>query len=174
VIHTASLVDHAGGMASWIDVTRNAPELGVAVQQRFDAHGVGLLATIRRDGSPRIAGLEPLFALDELWLGMMPGSRKSADVRRDSRFALHSTIADKNVVDGDARISGRAAWVEDDGVKAAFAEAFAAATGYPPGVGPFDLFRADVSEIMFLKPEGDHLTIRWWNERDGLHTVERR
>jgi hypothetical protein len=161
-------------MASWIDVTRAAPDLASAAQKRFDAHGVGLLATIRRDGSPRISGLEPLFAGDELWLGMMPGSRKADDLHRDERFTLHSTIPDKNVVDGDARISGRAVAVDDDAVKAAFAEAFAAANGYPPGSGPFLLFRADVTEIMFLKPDGDHLTITWWTEHDGLRTVERR
>ncbi len=161
-------------MASWIDVSRAAPELAASVQERFDAHGVGLLATIRRDGSPRIGGLEPLFADGELWLGMMPGSRKADDVRRDARFVLHSTIVDKKVVDGDARISARAVVVDDGDVKAAFAAAFAAANGYSPGDGPFDLVRADVTEIMFLKPEGDHLTITWWTERDGIRTVERR
>jgi hypothetical protein len=161
-------------MATWIDVTHAAPELAASVQERFDAHGVALLATLRRDGSPRIGGLEPLFAHGELWLGMMPGSRKADDVRRDPRFALHSTIADKKAVGGDARISGRAVVVDDDDVKAAFAAAFAAANGYSPGDGPFDLVRADIGEIMFLKPEGDHLTITWWSERDGLHTVERR
>jgi hypothetical protein len=168
------MVGHARRMASWIDVTHAAPELAVTVQQRFDAHGVALLATIRRDGSPRLGGLEPLFANGELWLGMMPDSRKGKDLRRDPRFALHSTIADKKAVDGDARISGRAVVVEDDEVKATFAAAFAAANGYSPGDGPFELVRADIGEIMFLKPDGDHLTITWWNERDGLHTVERR
>jgi hypothetical protein len=161
-------------MASWIDVTHAAPELAAAVQQRFDAHGVALLATLRRDGSPRVGGLEPLFADGELWLGMMPGSRKTDDLRRDPRFSLHSTIADKKAVDGDARISGRADVVDDDAVKAAFVAAFAAANGYSPGDGPLELVRADVGEIMFLKPEGDHLTITWWTERDGIRTVERR
>ena len=150
------------------------PDLAACVQQRFDAHGVALLATVRRDGSPRIGGLEPLFANGELWLGMMPGSRKANDLRRDPRFALHSTIPDKTAADGDARISGRAVLVDDDDVKAAFATAFAAATGYSPGTGPFELARADVGEIMFLKPDGDHLDISWWTERDGLRTVERR
>jgi hypothetical protein len=160
-------------MPSWIDVTRAAPDLAPAVQQRFDAHGVALLATIRRDGSPRIAGLEPFFADGQLWFGMMPGSRKSVDLRHDARFALHSTIADKNVVDGDARISGRAVMVHDDETKAAFAASFEAANGYSPGAGPFDLFRADVGEIMFLKPDGDHLAITWWTEEHGVRTVER-
>ncbi len=126
------------------------------------------------DGSPRISGLEPLFANGELWFGMMPDSRKFDDLQRDARFALHSTIPDKSATGGDARISGRAIVVDDEDVKAAFAAAFAAANGYFPGDGPFQLARADVGEIMFLKPDGDHLTISWWTERDGLHTVERR
>ena len=66
-------------MASWSQVEAAAPELAERVKERFDATGLGLLATLRTDGSPRISGIEPLFALDELWLGMMHGSRKAAE-----------------------------------------------------------------------------------------------
>src|SRR4051812_49049254 len=84
-------------MATWTDIEADAPELAATVRARFEAHGMGLLATLRRDGSPRISGIEPLFALGELWMGMMPGSRKAADVVRDPRFALHSATTDKDV-----------------------------------------------------------------------------
>ena len=161
-------------MPSWTDVTRLAPELSTAVQERFDAHGVALLATIRRDGSPRISGLEPLFAGGELWMGMMPSSRKSLDLRRDPRFALHTTIVDKKAVDGDARIRGEAVAIEDPDSVSHYLRAFEAANGYGPGTGSIDLYRAEISEIMFLRPEdGDHLAIRWWTEHGGLRSRDR-
>jgi hypothetical protein len=162
-------------MASWSDVLAAAPELAAGVQARFDAHGLGLLGTIRRDGFPRISGIEPLFGLGELWLGMMPGSRKADDVLRDPRFALHNATIDKHVTEGDAKITGRAVPAADEDTLARFREAFEAHTGYPPPPGPFPLFRADVHEVSMVRPEGgDHLVIEWWREGGEVVKVERR
>jgi hypothetical protein len=151
-----------------------APELGATVKERFEAHGLALLATLRRDGSPRISGIEPLFALDELWLGMMPGSLKALDLLRDGRFALHSATIDKTVTNGDARIAGSAVNVDGEDTFAKFREAFAASTGYPPPDGPFQLFRADVQELSLIRPGGDHLNIDWWRAGKDVRHVERR
>src|ERR687883_1376464 len=101
-------------MADWSTVSAQVPELAARVRARFEATGLGLLATLRRDGSPRISGIEPLFTDDELWLGMMPDSRKATDLLRDPRFALHSATVDKQVTEGDARLSGEAVLVEDE------------------------------------------------------------
>ena len=160
-------------MSTWSDVLTAAPDLAGRVQARFDATGLGLLATLRHDGSPRISGQEPLFE-DELWLGMMLGSRKAADLGRDPRFALHSATADKNVAEGDAKLSGRAVLVDDPAVVAAFRRRFIDATGADLPEDPFHLFRADVLEISFLRPGGDHLVIEWWREGEAPQRVERR
>ena len=161
-------------MSSWSDVSRAAPDLAEAVQGRFDATGLGLLATLRKDGSPRISGIEPMFT-SELWLGMMDGSLKAADLRRDPRLALHSATADKNVAEGDAKVGGVAVEVEDAETKAAFGADLKAHTGYDPTEGgPFHLFRIDVREISFLRPGGDHLVIEWWREGEEPKRVERR
>ena len=151
-----------------------APELAQLVQARFEAYGLGLLATLRQDGAPRISGLEPLFALDELWLGMMLDSLKARDLRRDPRFALHSATTDRQVTDGDARVSGRAIEVDDQATRDRFREAFQAATGTALPPDPFHLFHADVDEIMLLRPGGDHLNIDVWrSNRDGTRRIER-
>lgn len=160
-------------MVSWTDVEVAAPELAATVRRRFEAYGLGLLATLRRDGSPRISGIEPLFALGELWLGMMPGSLKARDVGRDPRFALHSATTDKNVAEGDAKVAGVLVPVDDEEEFARFTQAFAAATGYPPPPGPFPLFKADVREVSTVMPAGDHLDIDSWREGRGVKKVER-
>jgi hypothetical protein len=162
-------------VASWGQVTSAAPELAASVQARFEAYGLALVATIRRDGSPRISGVEPLFAHDELWLGMMPGSRKADDLLRDPRFALHSATVDKQVTDGDAKVAGRAEAVDADDREtfARFLDAFAAETGYPPPPGPFHLFRADVHELSMVRPGGDHLQLDWWTGSGGLRHLDR-
>ena len=164
---------HLDPMPAWKDVASSAPELAELVRRRFEATGLGLLATLRRDGSPRISGIEPLFTDDELWLGMMPGSLKAADLLRDPRFALHSATIDKQVTHGDARIAGRAVPVEDEATMNAFRRAFEAHTGYGPPPGPFTLFRADITELSTIQPGGDHLNIDHWREGQPPRRIER-
>ena len=76
------------------------------------SHIHSILATLRHDGSPRLSGLETNFSEGELWLAMMPDSRKADDLRRDPRFALHSS-PQTELVEGDAKINGHAIAVTD-------------------------------------------------------------
>jgi hypothetical protein len=160
-------------MASWAQVMEAAPDLAERVRERFDAHGLAVMATIRADGAPRVTGVEPLFALDELWLGMMHGSRKAADLQRDPRLALHNATEDKQVTNGDAKIAGRALEITAAATLDEFARAFQDATGYAPPP-PFHLFKLDVTELSFLRPAGDHLVIELWREGEPVRRIERR
>src|ERR671918_171725 len=112
-------------MATWKQFSDAAPELAGRAQAGFDAHKHKLLATLRKDGSPRISGIEATFTDGELWLGMMPGSRKALDLRRDPRLALHSASLDPpddpTTWAGDAKLSGRAVEVDDPALKERFA-----------------------------------------------------
>src|SRR5438874_9822251 len=95
-------------MASWAEFASAEPALASRVQQRFDLRKHKTLATLRKDGSPRISGIEVEFADGELFLGMMPGSRKLNDLERDPRLALHSPTEIRPPVirgDGPARQS---------------------------------------------------------------------
>lgn len=76
--------------ANWSRFATAEPELAATVEARFGAYTHHVLATLRRDGSPRTTGLEVRFLDGELWLGMMPGSVKALDLRRDPRFALQA------------------------------------------------------------------------------------
>src|ERR687885_628887 len=144
-------------MADWSTVSAQVPELAARVRARFEATGLGLLATLRRDGSPRISGIEPLFTDQHLWLGMMPDSRKALDLLRDPRFALHNATSDKEVKEGDVKINGRAILVEDEPTIAEFRRAFSEATGQDIGSLAVSLFRADVTDLSTVQPAGDHL-----------------
>ena len=159
-------------MSSWSVVLTAAPELAKKVQARFDATGLGFLATIRKDGFPRLSGIEPLFTA-ELWLGMMPESLKARDLQRDPRLALHAATEDKGVANGDARVTGLAVEVTDDAVIDRARKEFAAHTGYPPPPGPMHLFRVDVKELSFVRPAGDHLLIETWREGGEVRAIER-
>ncbi|MFC9441126.1 pyridoxamine 5'-phosphate oxidase family protein, partial [Nocardia sp. NPDC057030] len=66
-------------MASWRDFEDEAPKLAAAVKRRFELHESHVLATIRRDGSPRVSGSEVAFHGADLVFGSMPNARKVRD-----------------------------------------------------------------------------------------------
>src|ERR1700742_677336 len=104
--------DH-GRVTAWEDVEQAESEFARRVRALFDAHRHKTIATLRADGSPRISGVEAVFADGELSFGSMPNARKGADLRRDPRFALHSATVDpvegsEAQWPGEAKISGRA------------------------------------------------------------------
>lgn len=162
-------------MTNWDDVLREAPELGTAVQARFEATGLGILATLRKDGSPRVSGIEPSFWNGGVWLGSMWEAAKARDLQRDPRLALHAATVDKEVKEGDARLAGRAFEVCDPAEKAAFGRAFAEETGFDPEEnGPWHLFGIDVTEVSMIRSGEDHLVIDVWHPGEPPRRIERR
>ena len=159
-------------MASWSEIEAAAPELAARARATFDAHRHKVLATLRRDGSPRISGIEASFTDGELWLGMMPGSRKALDLRRDSRLALHSASVDPPddpaAWAGDAKLSGRAVEVEDPELLRRLGAGDEAEAAH--------LFRVDVTELVHIRvgDPADHLVIDLWQEGKGLSSRQRR
>jgi hypothetical protein len=91
-------------MVHWSEFAAEAPELARLGAARFDATGLCLVGTLRRDGWPRISPVEPLIAHGKLYLGMMPPSTKALDLRRDPRCVVHSTTSDQDGTEGAMRI----------------------------------------------------------------------
>jgi hypothetical protein len=154
-------------VASWGEVEAQAPELCALARSFLDAHTHKTLATLRRDGAPRISGIEADFRDGELWLGSMWRAVKALDLQRDPRFALHSGSPDPPAWRGDAKVAGRVEEVTDpDRV----ADINAAA---PPG--PSHLFRADVTEVVVVRlgEPADHIVIEAWHEGRGVSSRRR-
>jgi Pyridoxamine 5'-phosphate oxidase len=154
-------------VASWREVEAEAPELAARARAIFDAHKHKTLATLRRDGSPRISGTEADFSDGELWLGSMPEAVKARDLQRDPRFALHSATVDPEMAEGDAKLAGTAEEIDDDELKQR-----RSGSGQPPG--PYHLFRCDIAELVITSVSGDRLVIESWHEGRGVERRERR
>ncbi len=155
-------------MPSWNDVETEAPELAALARRFLDAHIHKTLATLRRDGSPRISGTEILFADGELWLGSMWHSVKALDLRRDPRFALHSGSVDPPEWTGDAKLAGRVEEVTDPERKRAI-------IGGEASVDSSHLFRADITELAVVRlgEPADHLVIETWHAGRGIRRRQR-
>jgi hypothetical protein len=155
-------------MPPWHEVEAEAPELAALARRLFEAHKHKTLATLRRDGSPRISGIEVEFADGEMWMGSMWQAVKALDLRRDPRFALHSGSADPSEWQGDAKVAGRVEEVEDPERKAAIVGSNA-----PPG--RMHLFVCDVRELVVVRlgDPADHLVIESWHEGRGVSRIRR-
>ena len=100
---------------------------------------------------------------------MMPDSRKADDLRRDPRFSLHSA-PDVALVDGDAKISGRAHEVgEDDDAYARFVERLPQDV---PASG-MALFRAEVTDASLARVDDDFMVIDIWQPGQAPRQVRR-
>jgi Pyridoxamine 5'-phosphate oxidase len=153
---------------SWSEVEAEAPELVARARGFFEANKHKTLATLRRDGSPRISGTEVDFADGEVWLGSMWRAVKALDLRRDPRFAIHSGSVDPDEGwEGDAKFAGVVEEVEDSTVKEA--------RGGGAGGQPYHLFRADVTElaVVSLTDARDKLVIESWHPGRGVSRIER-
>ena len=136
------------------------PDFSTKVRTIFDAQKHKTMATIRRDGSPRISGTEMEFSDGDVFIGMMPASVKFADLQRDARVAFHSGSEDAPTDDptswrGDAKIAGRAIEVPEK---------------------KFRKFRIDITEVVLIRVgrPADHLVIESWHPGRGLVRDERR
>jgi len=153
---------------NWAAFGAAEPELAKTVEERFGAFTHHVLATLRKDGSPRTTGLEVRFLNGELWLGMMPESLKALDLRRDPRLALQANPGEgQSMGGGDVRIAGRAVEVEDAGEKAAYAEEVE-----PPE--PFHLFRTELTEVVRTYVEDEtYLVVQVWKPGEPVRTIRR-
>jgi hypothetical protein len=158
-------------MASFAEVESAEPAFAARVRATFDAHAHKILATLRRDGSPRLSGIEMSFVAGEPWLVGMPGSVKFTDLRRDPRFALHSGSPEPAAFEADAKLSGRATAVTDGLERRRYAEA----AGVPTEHMGFELFRVDLDQVVLvaLDEAKTVLLISSWRPGQGITATAR-
>ncbi|WP_072689735.1 pyridoxamine 5'-phosphate oxidase family protein [Rhodococcus marinonascens] len=142
-------------MTNWTTFATEAPDLARAVAARFGAHKHHVLATLRKDGSPRVSGTEVEFYEDSLLLGSMVGARKVKDLRRDPRFSLHSNPGHHSMDGGDAKITGLAREILGDRKKEIV-------NHYPGETHEADVFELDVAEVVLTTVDGDHMYVDFW------------
>jgi hypothetical protein len=150
-------------MASWDEFTAAAPDLAARVEARFRGRRHHTMGTVRADGGPRLSGTEVDFGGGQLRIGMMTGTRRGADLRRDPRVAVHAQNVDPPEGDdagwvGEAKVAGVAVpvamYVDVEG----------------------EAFVIDLVEVVHtgIGPGGDHLVIERWTPDGGVQRFERR
>jgi hypothetical protein len=99
-------------MATWAEFEAAMPEMAAAGRQLLFQHGPGLayLATVRRNGGPRIHPICPVIADDDLY-AFIGRSPKRGDLLDNGHYALHTFPCDDR--DDEFFIAGRAIPIDD-------------------------------------------------------------
>jgi hypothetical protein len=71
------------------------------------------LATVRKNGYPRVHPFTPFVASGHLFAFMEPTSPKALDLQRNGLYAIHSLVTDMNGTNGEFTIAGPAHLVRD-------------------------------------------------------------
>ncbi|HEX6497876.1 MAG TPA: pyridoxamine 5'-phosphate oxidase family protein [Micromonosporaceae bacterium] len=148
-------------MATWKQFESEAPDLAATVRARFEAHETHVLATLRKDGSPRVSGTEVDFRGPDLSFGSMLNAVKARDLQRDGRCAIHAHPSEG----GDAKVAGVAIEVTGDD-KAVYT------TGSEPP-GDFHAFRLDLTEAVLTAVEDGEIVIRLWRPEQPMRVMRR-
>jgi hypothetical protein len=147
-------------MASWAQFQSAQPDFAARVHALMASRKHLTMATLRREGSPRISGTEVQFADGQLRIGSMLGAVKALDLRRDPRVAIHGPTEDPPPDNpsgwkGEAKIAGTATEV-DSGSDAQH-------------------FYIDIQEVVIthLNEAGTRLVIESWSPARGYRRQER-
>jgi hypothetical protein len=148
---------------SWRNVETSAPEIARLGKERLDHARVALLATLRKDGSPRISPVEPYLSEGHLLFGAMSWSLKARDLLRDSRCVLHSAITGPDNGEGELKLYGRASEADEqiaDNCQGWWSER-------PPSTAI--VFALEVEQAAFISwdTERGQMIVRRWSPQRG-------
>ena len=99
-------------MATWSDFAAAEPTLAAGIRALFHQYGPGMgyLATVRPDGSPRLHPVSPVITALGLYCFIVD-SPKRRDLEHDGRYALHSFPPEDS--EDEAYLTGQAYRVHD-------------------------------------------------------------
>jgi hypothetical protein len=107
-------------MVTWQEFAAAVPALAARGQELLTQFKVGLafLATVRRDGAPRVHPVCPVLSGRGLFVLITRESPKRGDLERDGRYALQ-TFPQPKAGSDEFYLAGRAVRVDDVGRRAA-------------------------------------------------------
>lgn len=102
---------------TWRLLEDQQPELAAFGAERLNSK-VAYLATVRKDGSPRVHPMTPIIGQGHLFVFMEPTSPKGHDLQRDGRFAIHCAVSDNSGASGEFIVTGQARLIDNAELRA--------------------------------------------------------
>lgn len=138
---------------SWKEFEENAPELASLGFERLNRK-ITYLATIKKDGSPRLHPVTPFIGIGMLFMFTEPSSPKIGDLRSDGRYALHCSVDRK---EGDPLIeflvSGNTKVITDTSIRQEATKIAATATSIV--LDEYYLFEFLIDNVLAVEYDDD-------------------
>ena len=150
---------------TWQEFAKQDPELAALGQERLNLHGLVMLATLRKNGFPRISPVEPLFFSGQLYLGMMWQSQKALDLLRDPRCCIHSPVSDRMASEGEYKVYGRASDITNPEERQDYLKAPFQKIGDQPVGHEFHCFAIDIESAAANILVGEEFQHQVWKAR---------
>jgi len=145
---------------SWNDLEEQAPQIASLGYDMLNRR-IAYLATLKKDGSPRLHPVTPFIGNGMLFMFTEPSSPKIRDLRRDRRYTLHCSVNRKEgeplvefLVEGTAEI------INDADVRRQAAEQIAASPVVTKEYVLFE-YRIDHALLIEYDQEGNRLIKCW-------------
>ena len=151
---------------SWKTLKERAPEMAALGVERLNRK-IAYLATLRKDGSPRLHLITPFIGSGMLFMFTEPSSPKIRDLRRDGRYALHNSVDRK---EGEPLIellvSGTAQVINNVDVRRQVAEEIAAS---PVVTDEYILFEFHIDHVLVVEYDWDgKRAVRHWHSGTSI------
>jgi hypothetical protein len=97
-------------MAAWEEFAAAEPGMAKVLRNLLGWIPIAYIATVRRDGAPRVHPFVPIFAAGRMFIAIPEWSPKRHDLANDGRFAMHALPGKR---DDEFYMTGRASLIKD-------------------------------------------------------------
>ena len=153
-------------MKSWNEFDSEEPELAKSGRKMLfttRAHvGQAFLATLRKDGAPRLHPVALVFSNNHLYVFISPTSPKCADLKRDGRYALQAFPPPENENGNEFYLSGTAECIQDQSIRAAIIAEAGIRVDESEMLFEFFLERAMYTRLVNRDTPDEHPLYRKW------------
>jgi predicted pyridoxine 5'-phosphate oxidase superfamily flavin-nucleotide-binding protein len=148
---------------SWKEFEKDAPRMAFLGIEKLNRK-VSYLATLKKDGSPRLHPVTPFIGNGMIFIFTEASSPKIRDLRRDSRYALHCSVErSEGEPLKEFLVTGTAKIITDSSVRAEAANIAAS----PVVAQDYVLFEFQVLSVLVIEYDADgKRTIQRWNQED--------
>ncbi len=101
-------------MATWGAFANKEPEMAKVLTSSLDWIPITYLATVRKDGAPRVHPISPIIGEGRMFVAVNETSPKRHDLKRDRRYAMHSLPGKR---DEEFYITGSVTMIEDQATR---------------------------------------------------------
>jgi len=154
-------------MASWAEFEKERPEMAALFMGILGWIPIAYLATVRKDGAPRVHPVCPIFAGGRMFVAVPAWSPKRFDLRRNGRYAMHALPGkwdESGRGDHEFYVTGRACLVEDEATLRRVAEAAGHEVRPQDWVFEFDIERVMTAYWEKVGQPGTHAVRQFWRE----------